>query len=58
MLTAMTAVENILNGVGAKDNIWAINTEMEYQEESRRYAPDPDALRRAAGKKLAAGESR
>ena len=33
MLTAMTAVENILNGVTAKDNIWAINTEMEYQEE-------------------------
>jgi protoporphyrinogen oxidase len=58
MLTAMTAVENILNGVSAKDNIWAINTEMEYQEESRRYAPDRDPLRRAAGKKLAAGESR
>jgi len=33
MLTAMTAVENILNGVTAKDNIWAINTEMEYHEE-------------------------
>jgi protoporphyrinogen oxidase len=58
MLTAMTAVENILNGVSSKDNIWAINTEMEYQEESRTYAPDRDALKRAAGKKLAAGESR
>jgi protoporphyrinogen oxidase len=33
MLTAMTAVENIVNGVTAKDNIWAINTEMEYHEE-------------------------
>ena len=33
MLTAMTAVENILNGVASKDNIWAINTEMEYHEE-------------------------
>jgi protoporphyrinogen oxidase len=33
MLTAMTAVENILNGVKTKDNIWAINTEMEYHEE-------------------------
>jgi protoporphyrinogen oxidase len=33
MLTAMTAVENIVNGVAAKDNIWAINTEMEYHEE-------------------------
>ena len=33
MLTAMTAVENIVNGVTNKDNIWAINTEMEYHEE-------------------------
>ena len=32
MLTAMTAVENIINGVAAKDNIWAINTEMDYHE--------------------------
>jgi protoporphyrinogen oxidase len=34
MLTAMTAVENIVNGVTTKDNIWAINTEMEYHEEN------------------------
>jgi len=33
MLTAMTAVENIVNGVRTKENIWAINTEMEYHEE-------------------------
>ncbi len=33
MLTAMTAVDNIVNGIAAKDNIWAINTEMEYHEE-------------------------
>jgi len=33
MLTAMTAVENIVNGVKSKDNIWAVNTEMEYHEE-------------------------
>jgi len=33
MLTAMTAVDNIVNGVAAKENIWAINTEMEYHEE-------------------------
>jgi protoporphyrinogen oxidase len=32
MLTAMTAVENIIDGVACKDNIWAINTEMEYHE--------------------------
>ena len=33
MLTAMTAVDNILSGIEAKDNIWAINTETEYHEE-------------------------
>jgi protoporphyrinogen oxidase len=35
MLTAMTAVENIVNGVSSKDNIWAVNTEMEYIEEKK-----------------------
>ena len=33
MLTAMTAVENIANGVSTKDNIWAVNVEQEYHEE-------------------------
>ena len=33
MLTAMTAVENIVNGVTTKENIWAVNTEMAYHEE-------------------------
>ncbi len=33
MLTAMTAVENIINGIKSKDNIWAVNVEMEYHEE-------------------------
>ncbi|MGD0939342.1 MAG: NAD(P)/FAD-dependent oxidoreductase [Terracidiphilus sp.] len=42
MLTAMTAVENIVNGVTSKDNIWAINTEMEYHEE-KPTATEPDA---------------
>jgi len=32
MLTAMTAVQNIINGVTTKDNIWQINTEEEYHE--------------------------
>ena len=35
MLTAITAVENIVNGVTTKDNIWSINTEMEYHEEKK-----------------------
>ncbi|HYE26117.1 MAG TPA: NAD(P)/FAD-dependent oxidoreductase [Clostridia bacterium] len=33
MLTAMTAVDNIIAGVTDKSNIWAVNTEMEYHEE-------------------------
>jgi len=33
MLTAMTAVDNLIDGVLTKDNIWDINTEMEYHEE-------------------------
>lgn len=33
MLTAMTAVDNILEGRTDKSNIWAVNTEMEYHEE-------------------------
>ena len=35
MLTAITAVENIINGIKSKDNIWAVNVEMEYHEEKR-----------------------
>ena len=30
MLTAMTAVDNIIEGRVDKSNIWAVNTEMEY----------------------------
>jgi len=33
MLTAMTAVDNILTGRIDQSNIWAVNTEMEYHEE-------------------------
>jgi protoporphyrinogen oxidase len=33
MLTAMTAVDNILGGIRDKSNVWSINTEMEYHEE-------------------------
>ncbi|MDQ6760085.1 MAG: NAD(P)/FAD-dependent oxidoreductase [Acidobacteriota bacterium] len=32
MLTAMTAVDNIVAGITDKANIWAVNTEMEYHE--------------------------
>ena len=32
MLTAITAVENIINNVKTKDNIWNINTEKQYHE--------------------------
>ena len=33
MLSAMTAVENIVSDVKTKDNIWAVNAEQEYHEE-------------------------
>jgi protoporphyrinogen oxidase len=33
MLTAITAVNNIINGEKSKSNIWKINTEEEYHEE-------------------------
>jgi protoporphyrinogen oxidase len=32
MMTAMQAVENIINGVKGKENIWSVNTEDEYHE--------------------------
>ena len=33
MLTAMTAVENIIQGKKTKENIWAVNVEEEYHEQ-------------------------
>jgi len=33
MLAAMTAVDNIVAGITTKENIWDVNTEMEYHEE-------------------------
>jgi protoporphyrinogen oxidase len=33
MLTAITAVNNIISGKKSKDNIWVINTEVDYHEE-------------------------
>ncbi len=38
MLTAMTAVENIINGRTDKTNIWEINTEEDYHEEQKKPA--------------------
>jgi protoporphyrinogen oxidase len=34
MLTAMTAVDNLLANVTSRDNLWALNTEQEYHEEN------------------------
>ena len=45
MLTAMVAVDNILEGRTDKSNIWAVNTESEYHETSR---PEPAADRETA----------
>ncbi|MCA9801340.1 MAG: NAD(P)/FAD-dependent oxidoreductase [Cyanobacteria bacterium HKST-UBA02] len=35
MLTAMVAVDNIVAGIKTKENIWEVNTEMEYHEEKK-----------------------
>jgi protoporphyrinogen oxidase len=35
MLTAMMAVENIIEGKTDKTNLWEVNTEMDYHEESK-----------------------
>ncbi|HWE84999.1 MAG TPA: NAD(P)/FAD-dependent oxidoreductase [Terracidiphilus sp.] len=53
MLTAMAAVENVLNGVTTKENIWAINTEMDYQEEVRRVAPARSGPKESAAREVA-----
>jgi hypothetical protein len=43
MLTAMTAVDNIIAGVRDKDNVWSINTEMEYHEEDAKSDAAPSS---------------
>ena len=35
MLTAITAVQNIVNGIHDKSNIWLVNTEQDYHEEKK-----------------------
>jgi len=35
MLTAMVAVENIINDIKTKDNIWAVNAEQDYHESAK-----------------------
>ena len=35
MLTAMTAVDNIIGNVRSRDNLWALNTEQDYHEETK-----------------------
>jgi protoporphyrinogen oxidase len=47
MLTAMTAVDNIIDDVRSRDNLWALNTEQEYHEEHREVSerkPEPEAV--------------
>jgi protoporphyrinogen oxidase len=54
MLTAMTAVDNIIEGRTDKSNIWAVNTEGEYHEEKKavpQVAANPSGLRSALAKR-------
>jgi protoporphyrinogen oxidase len=51
MLTAMVAVDNIIEGVLSKDNLWSINTEQEYHEvkkEEKETAPVNEPITREA----------
>lgn len=34
MVTSFEAVHNIVNGISSKDNIWSVNTEQDYHEET------------------------
>lgn len=47
MLTAMTAVDNIIQGRRDKSNIWAVNTEMDYHE-ARDEGPEQQSQRPAS----------
>ena len=47
MLTAMTAVDNIIEGRRDKANIWAVNTEMDYHK-ARSEGSDESGQERAA----------
>ena len=57
MLTAMTAVDNIVNGRRDKSNIWEVNTEADYHEEkTERPARSRGVGRRARGNGFAIAE--
>jgi protoporphyrinogen oxidase len=48
MLTAMTAVDNIVEGRRDKSNIWAVNTELEYHESKDELSQETEQERTAA----------
>jgi protoporphyrinogen oxidase len=50
MLTAMTAVDNIIAGRIDKSNIWAVNTEQDYHEEKADAAKESPAAEESARK--------
>jgi hypothetical protein len=49
MLTAMTAVDNLVAGITDKSNLWAVNTEEEYHEVSQEPASQQSAPAARAG---------
>jgi protoporphyrinogen oxidase len=54
MLTAMTAVDNIVSGVKSKQNLWEINTEQEYHEQKSTPAVMDGEAAEAADQEYAA----
>jgi len=55
MLTAMTAVDNIVAGRCDKDNIWSVNTEMEYHESLPEEPEETKQTAAAGGRAASAG---
>ncbi|MBV9224699.1 MAG: NAD(P)/FAD-dependent oxidoreductase [Acidobacteriaceae bacterium] len=54
MLTAMTAVDNIIADVRSRDNLWALNTEQEYHEEKQQPAQQAEAVEKEGEEVVAA----
>lgn len=53
MLTAMQAVQNVLEGVSDKEVLWQINTEQEYHEEKQKASLPRGAVSRDRGPQAA-----
>lgn len=58
MLTAMAAVDNIIANRWDKNDVWGVNTEMDYQETKPLESPQARMLVRKEDAYLASASSR